>query len=235
MSERRSILARYRVRGKAENTFGELKSTLRAQLPSSPRPKRQYAGKTIERSDPPTEAEWRPQRSPSPARLARLADHARGPVCDAGRLRERLEPRHLPRKGSARGLPRGPARKAHEILHRQLRGKPLGHPAAAAEEVRHARRVARSPAPLPSPANPEAGKAEPWDPAVQTRRKRRPFNAKSPQPTRSSHASPPYSAANSQRSAISTSTSARNTPIEQQTQTLAAQFANRRDFMNNPG
>ena len=55
------LLARYRVRGKAENTFGELKSTLRAQLPSSPRPKRQYAGKTIERSDPPTEAEWRPQ------------------------------------------------------------------------------------------------------------------------------------------------------------------------------
>ena len=55
------FLARYRVRGKAENTFGELKSTLRAQLPSSPRPKRQYAGKTIDRSDLPAETDWRPQ------------------------------------------------------------------------------------------------------------------------------------------------------------------------------
>ena len=55
------LLARYLVRSKAENTFGELKSTLRAQLPSTPRPKRQYAGKTIERSDLPAETEWRPQ------------------------------------------------------------------------------------------------------------------------------------------------------------------------------
>ena len=51
------LLARHRLRGKAENTFGGRKSTLRAQLPSSPWPKRQYAGKTIERSDPPPETE----------------------------------------------------------------------------------------------------------------------------------------------------------------------------------
>ena len=55
------LLARDRARGKAENTFGELKSTLRAQLPSSPRPKRHGAGKTIERSEPPVRQEWRPQ------------------------------------------------------------------------------------------------------------------------------------------------------------------------------
>ena len=55
------LLARYRARGKAENTFGELKSTLRAQLPSSPRPKHHYAGKTIDRSEPPVRQEWRPQ------------------------------------------------------------------------------------------------------------------------------------------------------------------------------
>ena len=144
------------------------------------------------------------KRSPSPARLARLSGHARGPLRDPGRLREMLEPRHFPRKGSARWLPRGPARKAHETLHHQIRGKPLGHPATAAAEVRHARRVARSPAPLPSPANPEAGGAEPWDPALQTRRKRPPFSANSPQPTRSSHASVPYGGANSQSCAIST-------------------------------
>ena len=46
---------------KAENTFGELKGTLRSQLPSAPRPKRLYAGKTIERSEPPVGQEWRPQ------------------------------------------------------------------------------------------------------------------------------------------------------------------------------
>ena len=55
------FLASYRVRGKAENGLGELKSTLRAQMPSSPRPKRQYAGNAIERSDLPAETEWRPQ------------------------------------------------------------------------------------------------------------------------------------------------------------------------------
>ena len=55
------LLARYRVRGKAENTFGELKSKLRVQLPSSPRPKRQYSGNKIERSDPLAETEWRPE------------------------------------------------------------------------------------------------------------------------------------------------------------------------------
>ena len=55
------LLARYRARGRAENTFGELKSTLRAQLPSSPRPKRHYAGKAIDRSEPPDTQEWRPQ------------------------------------------------------------------------------------------------------------------------------------------------------------------------------
>ncbi len=55
------LLARYRARGKAENAFGELKSTLRSHLPSSPRPKRHYAGKTIERSETPVSQEWRPQ------------------------------------------------------------------------------------------------------------------------------------------------------------------------------
>ena len=53
-------LARDPLRGEVENTFGERKSTLWAQLPSPPRPKRQHAGKTIERSDPPAETEWRP-------------------------------------------------------------------------------------------------------------------------------------------------------------------------------
>ena len=101
-------------------------------------------------------------RSPSPARLARVSDHARGLLRDGGRLREGLEPRHLPRKGSVHRLPRGPARRAHEIPHRQIHGKPLRHPAAAAEEVRRARRV---PAPLlrfllrptPRPAEPSHG------------------------------------------------------------------------------
>ena len=55
------LLARYRARGKAENTPGELKSTLRAQRPSSPRPKRHYAGKTIDRPEPSVQQEWRPQ------------------------------------------------------------------------------------------------------------------------------------------------------------------------------
>ena len=54
-------LARYRARGKSENKFGELKGALRAQLPSSPRPKQHYAGKTIDRSDAPVRKEDRPQ------------------------------------------------------------------------------------------------------------------------------------------------------------------------------
>ena len=72
----KEITARYRVQGKAENTFGELKSTLRAQLPPSPRTKRQYAGKTIERSDPPAETEWRPRKE-FPLLLASLAYQTR--------------------------------------------------------------------------------------------------------------------------------------------------------------
>ena len=55
------LRARYRVRGEAENTFGEMKSKLRVQRPSSPRPRRQYAGNMIERSYPPAETEWRPE------------------------------------------------------------------------------------------------------------------------------------------------------------------------------
>ena len=41
-----------------------LRSTLPSRMPSSPRPKRQHAGKTIERSNPPAETEWRPSRKP---------------------------------------------------------------------------------------------------------------------------------------------------------------------------
>ena len=107
------LLARYRARGKAENAFGELKSTLRSQLPSSPRPKRHYAGKTIERSVTPVSQEWRPQNEAF-LLLALLGyqtmHEGRCAKEDASGKGWRLEPRNLPRRGLARRLPCGPAR-----------------------------------------------------------------------------------------------------------------------------
>ena len=90
-------LAWYRARGKSANKFGELKGALRAQLPSSPRPKQHYAGKTIDPSVPPVRKEDRPQNEALLLlALPRVPNHAPGSLRVGECLRERLEPLHLP-------------------------------------------------------------------------------------------------------------------------------------------
>ncbi|MCY4565218.1 MAG: IS1380 family transposase [Gammaproteobacteria bacterium] len=56
-----ALLKRYRVRGKAEKTFGELKTGLNPQLSSSARPKSHFRGRPLERETEPAAEEWRPQ------------------------------------------------------------------------------------------------------------------------------------------------------------------------------
>ena len=163
------LLARYRARGKAENTFGELKARCGRSCPplhgrSTTMPARRLTGPSL-LSDRSGDRRTKPF-SCSPCSGI---NHARGSLRDGECLRERLEPRHLPRKGSARRLPCGPARKADEIPYRSVRRKLLVHPAGAAEEVHHAKRVAHTPGSRPSPTHPETGSsAEPWHPAAQT-------------------------------------------------------------------
>ena len=56
-----TLLKRYRVRGKAEKIFGELKTGLDPQLSSSARPKSHFRGRPIERETEPGDETWRPQ------------------------------------------------------------------------------------------------------------------------------------------------------------------------------
>ena len=55
-----TLLKRYRVRGKAEKIFGELKTGLDPQLSSSARPKSHFRGRPIERETEPGDETWRP-------------------------------------------------------------------------------------------------------------------------------------------------------------------------------
>ena len=162
------LLARDRARGKAENTFGKLKSTLRAQLPSSPRPKHHYAGKTIDRSESPVRQERRPQNE-AILLLAMLGyqtmHEGRCAMESASGMAGASAP--SAKRFCARP-PCGPARKAHEIPYRTVRRELLVHSAGTAEEVHHAKRVVHTPSSRPSPTHPEAGSAEPWHPAAQT-------------------------------------------------------------------
>ena len=56
-----TLLKRYRVRGKAEKTFGELNTGLDPQLSSSALPKSHFRGRPIELETEPAAEKWRPQ------------------------------------------------------------------------------------------------------------------------------------------------------------------------------
>ena len=188
------LLARYRARGKAENTFGELKGTLRSQLPSSPRPptsrhsagknswpgagkhaaSQSNAGKTIERSEPPVRQEWRPQNEAF-LRLALLAllgyqttHEGRCAMEDASGKGWSLETfREKVLRAGCR-VARHARRMKFHIAKSVANYWSILHPAGATEEVHHAKRVAHTPASRPSPTHVESGCPEPWHPAAQT-------------------------------------------------------------------
>ena len=131
-----ALLKRYRVRGKAENTFGELKTGLNPQLSSSARPKSHFRGRPLERETEPAAEEWRPHNE-AILLLNLLAfqlmhegrcgmETAEGQGWSIGKFREQGAPRRLPGRL---------ARPDDDLPHRPIRRRGLVEAAGSLETV----------------------------------------------------------------------------------------------------
>ena len=98
------LLAMYRQRGKAEGHMGELMSVVNPALSSSPRPKRHYCGRPVEKPGPGVDAFAFGRGAPASRRL-RLPDHARPARSPRTRDRHRVEPEAASGEGAARAGP----------------------------------------------------------------------------------------------------------------------------------
>ena len=131
-----TLLNRYRVRGKAEKTFGERKTGLNPQLSSSARPRSHFRGRPIERETEPAAEKWRPQNEA--VLLLNLLDFQwmHEGRCDMKRAEDRGRSyREVPRAGAPRALQGRDPRPEDDLPYRSVRRRLLVEAARNRETI----------------------------------------------------------------------------------------------------